>query len=891
MADLNNWSGLFFEWLKNSKDAVIITDVKGIILFANPVACQRWKISEKEVLQQPIEKFSKIFTKEYTWEANIKAIRAQGTITLETTHINTEGNIYPVEAELRLVKFENKEYIIGVVKDITEQKIKEKKLLRSEALLSEIYEHSTDGIFLIDNSNWEITECNTIALKMFECSPEYIVGKKAGMLPKKSFTDEESIENIRILKEQGYYNRVVEYQTARGNSFWGDTASTIIHIEGREFYLTRITDVSSSVNVKEALERSEKKFRDLIHYSQALICTHDVNGKILSINPASLRAVEAESEEQVIGLNLGDLFEEKNKGLFDEYLRKIHSDEELTGIMSVRSFKGKRLYWMYHNYKVVIEGEESYVVGFAQDISDRLAMEKELKTAKETAEESLRSRDTFLAMMSHEMRTPLNGIIGITRLLKRTELASKQTDYMRMIENSADSLLVIINDLLDLSKIESGKIELEHIPFDLQRSISAVIEPLRIRAEEKGLSLVSDMSKVTQPILIGDPVRLNQIILNLISNAIKFTKNGFIKIIAETKPLNDDQIELTIHVQDSGIGIPTDKQESIFEAFTQSHSSTTRQYGGTGLGLTISRKIAQLHHGKITVHSKEQEGSTFTLDIPYAIGKGILKEKFSEQSIHADLHEVRILVAEDNELNQYITKVMLTEYHCIPDLASNGKIAVEMFERNQYDLILMDIQMPEMDGIEATKKIRQLKGHKAAVPIVALTANAMKSDQEKYIEAGMNGHIAKPFKENELIETICILLQKPYHFAKKQNEKNEDLIILPSHQLYTLEYVNDLTGGDQQMIKEMVNVFVQTTLPELQKIRNLLRDEKTEDIKNVLHKLKSTLKTFHISNIEDDIRQIEAYEGNTPMIEFRLRVNRLISFIQIVIDHMQKDVN
>src|SRR6478609_5547393 len=255
MADLNNWSGLFFEWLNSSPDAVIIVDVEGKILFANPIACQRWKVSKEEILNQHVSKFTKVITEEYTWEMNVKAIRSKGSVTLETSHINSEGRVFPVEAEIRLVKFDNKEYFIGTVKDVTEKKIKEKKLLRSEALLNEIYEHSADGIFLIDNTTWEITECNAKALKMFECSsPNFVVGKKAGMLPKKAFTEEESNENIRQLKANGSYHGVIEYLTEKGNSFWGDTASSIIHIEDHEFFLTRITDISSRINVQGALE-------------------------------------------------------------------------------------------------------------------------------------------------------------------------------------------------------------------------------------------------------------------------------------------------------------------------------------------------------------------------------------------------------------------------------------------------------------------------------------------------------------------------------------------------------------------------------------------------------------------------------------------------------------
>ncbi|MBK9513749.1 MAG: response regulator [Flavobacteriales bacterium] len=388
-----------------------------------------------------------------------------------------------------------------------------------------------------------------------------------------------------------------------------------------------------------------------------------------------------------------------------------------------------------------------------------LKLEKvEADRQRERAEHSEHVKQQFLANMSHEIRTPMNAIMGMSGILKRNEHSPEQDKYLNAISQSSENLLVILNDILDLSKMEAGKIDLEQVPFDPRQVIGNVRDILRYKAEEKGLALVVEVDGDLPGMLLGDPTRLNQIVLNLAGNAIKFTERGSVTL--RVRWVNG---ELRIDVIDTGIGIPQDRLHNIFEEFTQAYSDTTRKYGGTGLGLTISKRLTEMQGGTITVKSEQGKGSTFTVTIPCAIATGTQATPAQVPGAEEkELRNVRILLAEDNEFNAMVAQDELAD--AIPgvqlDVAVNGRIAVEMVQANDYDVILMDVQMPEMNGYDATKAIRALAGDKSRIPIIAMTANVMKEEVERCKEAGMNGYVPKPFKREELMNAIGISLNQ-----------------------------------------------------------------------------------------------------------------------------------
>lgn len=460
----------------------------------------------------------------------------------------------------------------------------------------------------------------------------------------------------------------------------------------------------------------------------------------------------------------------------DFWVKRLHPDERVKIVDSLNeAFTSGSASWQSDYRFLRKDGTYSYMntrgyimrndmekpvrmIGSMQDITERKNAELEIIKAKHEADEARKTQEQFLANMSHEIRTPMNGIIGMAQLIAGTRLTEEQKEYVETIKESASNLLVIINDILDITKIVAGKIVIEQVDYNFKDVVKNSVKINQFKAEDKGVLLTSEIDKNIHPVLIGDPVRLNQILINLIGNAIKFTEKGEVKVKVKMLEEDKEKVKLEFSVEDTGIGIPEDKINSIFESFTQASSSTTRKYGGTGLGLTITKQLIELQGGVISVSSKVGVGSIFkfvlTINKSNA-GVTATKEVAENNKLSQPFSDIKILLVEDNLINQKVASYTLTKQGAEVEIANHGKEAILMLEKKKYDIILMDIQMPEMDGFETTQYIRNsVKESINKTPIIAMTASALVSEKAKCLASGMNDYISKPFQAKELYEKI-----------------------------------------------------------------------------------------------------------------------------------------
>ena len=480
--------------------------------------------------------------------------------------------------------------------------------------------------------------------------------------------------------------------------------------------------------------------------------------------------------------------------------------------------------------------------------SDLIAEKQEVENQKNKAEaqknraeRSEQFKQQFLANMSHEIRTPMNAVSGITDLLLQKSPRPDQLAYLQAISKSSDILLHVINDILDLSKIEAGKLELEKIEFSLPDTLKQVTDTLSYKAEEKGLQLIAHIDDNVPDVLIGDPYRLNQVLINLGGNAIKFTEKGGVQI--DVKQVGDENGELALHfsVTDTGIGIPQDRLQKLFESFAQVNSSDTRKFGGTGLGLSISKQLVELQGGNISVESKEGSGTTFSFVINYPIGSAekLQQRIAAEQAIDGTvLNGLRILVADDNEYNRLVVNETLhlkADVHI--DLVTNGQEAIQMLEQNDYDVILMDVQMPVMNGIDATKYIRnKMEGPKSKIPIIALTASILRANLDMCTESGMNSYIPKPFKTWQLVHSIADIT------GRRQNTtpsiKKKETTTLATTSITNLTYLQEFCEGDEERIKKYISLYLSALSGFEEKINTAMKTNNREEIAALMHSFK-----------------------------------------------------
>jgi PAS domain S-box-containing protein len=530
-------------------------------------------------------------------------------------------------------------------------------------------------------------------------------------------------------------------------------------------YLLIGTDNTARQLVEAEQKKLDQRLRDQQFYTRSLIesnidalMTTDPSGIITDVNK-EMEALTGCTRDELIGAPFKSYFTDPERA--EAGIKRVLSDKKVTDYeLTVWARDGKKTVVSYNATTFYDRGRTLQgVFAAARDVTERKRVEAELLAAKAMAETANRAKSDFLASMSHEIRAPMNTIIGIADLLAKTPLSAEQNRYVQIFRRAGDNLLNLIDDILDLSKVEASQLELERIAFSLNDLVEKVREMVAVRAHEKGLTLVCEIAPTVPNDLVGDPTRLRQVLLNLLGNAIKFTESGEVALRVTPDPDSSLPGALRFSISDTGIGIPAEKLGTVFERFTQADPSTSRRYGGSGLGLTISKRLVGLMGGRIWVESALGKGSVFSFAVPLEISAGATRRAAAPVGTGParPLPPLHILLVEDSLDNSTITVAYLQEstpYRV--DIAENGAVGYEKFTAGHYDLVLMDRQMPVMDGLTATRAIREWEGanHRPPTPIIALTASALKGDKEKCLAAGCTAYLTKPIKQEVLLQAI-----------------------------------------------------------------------------------------------------------------------------------------
>lgn len=646
---------------------------------------------------------------------------------------------------------------------------------------------------------------------------------------------------------------------------WSNTA--LLDASGDvEYVIATGIDVTARRKAEAALRRSELQLRLVWEHSLDGMRLTNESGTILMVNSAYCRLVGMrrdelegqpmwivydESEHELAQSDHNDYFAaECKRGMFD---REVH----------LRN--GAAVWFEYSSCSFELPGSPRLHLSIIRDITSRKRNEAELTRAKEAADSAIRelqeaneylaraselatqmaaraesanaAKSEFLANISHELRTPMNGIIGMTELALRTELTTEQRDYLAVAKSSADGLLVLLNDLLDFSKVEAGRMDLDPIEFDLRRTITDATSTLRYHAAAKEIEYREEIAPEIPARLIGDPGRLRQVIINLVGNAVKFTSAGSIVLRATVSVTLDHEVWLRIEVSDTGIGIAPEKQRIIFEPFTQADGSTTRKYGGTGLGLTISNRLVHLMGGELVCRSTLGAGSTFSFEARF----GLVADENAAPAraiaaTPAAAHK-RILLAEDNGVNQSLmTRILEKEGHSVT-LAKTGLEVLDILGRDRaFDIVLMDVQMPDLDGLETTKRIRECPDL-CDLPIVAMTAHSMAGDREICLEAGMNAYISKPIQRSEVLNMIDAMSNSSAGSLPAGG---------PADQLRSLDRALALSrvGGDLELLQEIARLFLDDTPRMMKEIRDAMAAGDARAVERAAHSLKGCVANF-----------------------------------------------
>jgi len=698
--------------------------------------------------------------------------------------------------------------------------------------------------FLEDST---LTYVNNEYARYFHTTPEELVGRPfLNLLPEEA--RQEAKESYSTLTPENPFHKhsheVLLPEGGRGWHEWHEKA--FFDARGKPvFYRAVGLDITDRKRAEEELQNKSGLITSLLHCIPDLIFFKDVEGIYLGCNPAFasfmgllIEEIIGKTDYDLSPRDIADAFRENDRKMLEKMAPR--KNEEWVTYPDGKKVLLETLKTPYKNP----EGKLMGILGISRDITERKKAEEELRQAKERAEAASRAKSEFLANMSHEIRTPMNSILGMTELLLETPLGEEQHSFAETVLKSGESLLEILNDILDFSKIEAGKMELHLKDFNLSALLEDIAVVTRKNAERKGLLFSTSLSSEVPLFLRGDPGRLRQILMNLTSNATKFTPQGEVHMGVSLKHQDEGSAEIRFSVKDTGIGIPPEKMESLFEKFSQVDASSTRRYGGTGLGLAISRQLVEIMEGSMGAKSQPEKGSEFWFIIPLEKQPpGSCRDEL-DYSREAPLPRFegtfQVLLVEDNEINRKVALRMLANMGVGAHAATNGKKALAAVKQHHYDLVLMDCQMPVMDGYDATREIRALGGDAGALPIVAMTAHAMQGDREKCLEAGMDDYITKPISRTSLGKVLeRWLTRKTVPLAPPQPpQEHKTPAREPS--VWNRESLLEELDNHQDFLRELAASLLKEISQALQNLTSALEKKDWNGARDAAHHIKGS---------------------------------------------------
>lgn len=885
--------------VENANDIIYKCDLSGDFKYVNPIAIRTVEYSESELLRMNYRElitsdYQEFVAQFYNEQINKKELQSYLEFPIQTKSgvIKWIGqNVQLIEQEGTLIE------IAAISRDITDRYITQKELEFTSLRFSTIIKNLQAGL-LVEDENQKVvlvnqTYCNSFSIPLIA---DQLVGKDITELGKnirELFKNPaEFIDRIQMILKKREIVSNEELQLKDGRVFERDYVPLFLHQNYiGHFWLYR--NITERKLAEDIIRKSEERLQVALKSGNNGLWDWNYKTGEVFITPSTFEMLGYKLDTDIINNDVLVKLRHPDDHLPVELnlAKHIHGETEYYQAEQRLLTVTGEYKWILTRGKIMkhgVNGEPIRIMGVNTDIDQLKMMEAELITAKAEAEHANLSKSRFLANMSHEIRTPMNGIMGLSELLRKTNLDEIQKNYVDAIINSSDNLLVIINDILDLSKITEGKLQIEKIEFRLDKLVHGIVKFLELKAKDKGIDLRMRIDKNISPVLLGDPVRVNQVLINLIGNAIKFTNEGYVELSIQLVKKENEINFLHFVVEDTGIGIDPEKHKIIFDSFSQEDESVSRKYGGTGLGLPISKQLIEMMGGVLELESQRNKGSKFSFTLILPDGNPeMLPREYEDKFQSIDLAGMKILVAEDHKVNQFLINSILKNWNIEADFAENGLIAIEMFKTNNYDIILMDKQMPEMDGIEATKIIRN--EFKSDVPIIALTASALIGSKEQMLEAGMNDFLTKPFHSDDLLN----LLIKYLNLDLKVNSTFEDISQpeLKEQKLYNLDGLIRMLGRDPGTVTEMIQMFIDST--------PLLWDELLEEfhrknyfrVGELAHKLKASIDIMEIDSLKQVIRDIEegGKNGNKEQKLLDL-INYFSENLYITIDQLKRDV-